>query len=68
MARCNVAAFRRYILSLKVADLRKALFIVAERLIECEELGFREFDPDPQWGSEAMLYWPGSGDNILEED
>ena len=56
-----------YVNCLTSHDRRRLLDIVIERLIETEELKFRSDDTDTLGWSEECFYWPGSGDNVLEE-
>ena len=48
---------------LETDDRRRLLDILIERLIETEELKFRQDAID----AEECFYWPGSGNNVLEE-
>ena len=57
-----------FIAKLNKQELRDLAFTAIDRLIECEEVGFRDYDPDPEYGHPADIYWSGSGESLVEED
>ena len=58
----DVMKLRTYLKSLGLKDLRAIAIAAVERLIETEEVGFREQELD----CPAYVYWTGSVDDIRE--
>lgn len=61
-------AATEYMNRLRWSECRKLAEIALERLIETEEVRFREDDAteDPEDVIDECFYWVGSGDNLLE--
>lgn len=56
-----------FIAKLNKQQLRDLCFTCVDRLIDCQEVGFRDFDPDPEHGHPADIYWDGSGESLVEK-
>lgn len=61
-------AWKKYVKSLPVAKQKKMLLIAIERLMECDEVRFREecIDPNPDFACEPCIYWETTGNDIGE--
>jgi hypothetical protein len=56
-----------FIAKLNKQQLRDLAFTCVDRLIECQEVGFRDFDPDPEHGHPADIFWYGNGESLVEK-
>jgi len=55
-----------YLVALNTEDLQTLATEAIARLIEIDEVRFREQDDDPEFGCKAELYWESCGDSLLD--